>query len=397
MINLVKIPLSVPNIAGNELKYVSEALKANWVSTSGPTISKFEYEFSSYLNLTNSVAVQSGTAGLHLALQVLGAKKNTEIFVPTLTFIASVNPIRYLGAEPIFLDVDESLCIDNKSLLEFIQTKCEFLDSKLVNKKNGKHVIGIVYVHVFGNTGEFEETIKIAKIYNLFVLEDAAEALGSRFISGEFNGRHLGTIGDIGVYSFNGNKIITTGGGGMVVSSNDQHLKKIKYLSTQAKDDSIIFLHNEIGYNYRMTNLQAAVGLAQLELLERFIETKISNFNYYIQKITSTIPSIKFLGFNEKLYSNHWFYSLNLEFNSFDKIMKLVNVLNEQLIEARPLWYLNNEQLPYLNASKSLIKNAYYYHQNVINLPCSTDLTHEDIDRVVNSLIQCLEDFENVR
>lgn len=396
MTTLEKISLSVPNISGNELKYVSETLIDNWVSTSGPMILKFENEFSSYLNVKNSVAVQSGTAGLHLGLQALGAGKNTEVFVPTLTFVASVNPIRYVGAEPIFLDVDESLCIDNNSLLYFIKNNCKFLNSKLVNRSNGNHIVGIVYVHVFGNTGDFEETLRIAKKYKLFVLEDAAEALGSKFVTGELKGKHLGTIGDIGVYSFNGNKIITTGGGGMVVSSDDQLLKKIRYLSTQAKDDSIIFLHNEIGYNYRMTSLQAALGLAQLELLDGFIDIKIRNFNYYKDKITSIRSSVEFLEFNPKLISNHWFYSLNLQLDSFDKVVQIVKLLENHSIEARPIWYLNHEQLPYQTAQKSEIKQAKYYHQNVINLPCSTNLIFDDIDRVIQALIQAMEEINNV-
>jgi perosamine synthetase len=302
-----------------------------------------------------------------------------------------------VGAEPIFLDVDASLCLDNNSLLGFIENYCEFLNSKLVNKSTGNHIVGIVYVHVFGNTGDFEETLRIAKKYNLFVLEDAAEALGSKFITGKLKDKYLGTIGDIGVFSFNGNKIITTGGGGMVVSSNNQLLKKIRYLSAQAKDDAIVFLHNEIGYNYRMTSLQAAMGRAQLELLDDFIETKIRNFNYYKEKIETHKTSVKFLEFNPRLLSNHWFYSLNLKLDSFDKVMDVVKLLNEHFIEARPIWYLNHEQLPYLTAQKSEIKQAKHYHNNIINLPCSTDLSFDDIDRVSQALIQAMEESKIVR
>jgi perosamine synthetase len=386
-----KIPLSVPNISGNELRYIKESLDDNWVSTSGPVITRFENELSSYVSSEYAIAVQSGTAGLHLALQVLGVTSECEVFVPTLTFIASVNPIKYLGADPIFLDVDDSLCIDNESLESFISNNCDFISGRLINKVTDKHVAGIVYVHVFGNTGKFEITMDIAKKYNLFLLEDATEALGSRFIKGLYNGKFLGTIGDLGVYSFNGNKIITTGGGGMVVTNNLKFADEIRYLSTQAKDDKIYFIHKQIGYNYRMTSTQAAMGLAQLELIEEFIRVKQQNFNHYKKHLEPFNESMHFMPFNDSLYSNHWFYSLNVNRNSFTLLRKLLQYLEAKNIEVRPIWTLNHKQVPYDHCQKTDLSNSEFYYDNLLNLPCSTNLTLSEVEYVITTLMEGLE------
>jgi perosamine synthetase len=386
-----KIPLSVPNIMGNELAYITTSLNNNWVSTSGPVVNRFEEAVLKYVSSDYAVALQSGTAGLHLALQVLGVNQDCEVFVPSLTFIASVNPIRYLGAEPIFLDVDDSLCIDNNSLELFIKDNCTFVDGKLINKSTKKIIIGIVYVHVFGNTGDFEFTMDIAKKYNLFVVEDATEALGSRYIKGAYDGKFLGTIGDIGVYSFNGNKIITTGGGGMVVTSNQKYADRIRYLSTQAKDDEIYFIHNQIGYNYRMTSTQAAMGLGQLELLEDFIKIKQRNFVIYTELLKTYNSSLSFVNFNDSLYSNHWFYSINLNLNSNALLRKIIRFLEEENIEVRPLWTLNHSQIPFVSCQKTDLSLSEYYYENLLNLPCSTNLNHKDVEYVVKSLIKGLE------
>lgn len=268
------IPLSVPNIKGNEQKYVLEALSQEWVSTAGSYINRLEEEIASYLKVESAVACQSGTAGLHLALQVSGVDTDKEVIVPTLTFIAAVNPVKYLGATPIFMDCNETLTIDPYKLEQFCKEECELSNGKLINKRTKKHISAIVVVHVFGNTADMEKIMKIAKNYHLIVIEDATEALGSYYTEGVYKGKFLGTIGDFGVYSFNGNKIITTGGGGMIVAKDAQKLKEIKYLSTQAKDDELNYIHNQVGYNYRMTNLQAAVGVGQLEQLENFIAVK---------------------------------------------------------------------------------------------------------------------------
>ncbi|EQB87115.1 hypothetical protein M918_10765 [Clostridium sp. BL8] len=228
------IPLSVPNLKGNELKYVSKAIEEEWVSTGGAFINAFENQMASYLNVEKAVACQSGTAALHLALILSGVESGEEIIVPTLTFIASVNPVRYVGAEPIFMDCDNSLTMDPYKLEEFCNKKCHMVDGFLINNKSCKKIKALIVVHIFGNMADMESIVKIAKKYNLIVIEDATEALGTYYTEGEFANRHAGTMGDFGAISFNGNKIITTGGGGMLLG-NSKDLDRARYLSTQAK------------------------------------------------------------------------------------------------------------------------------------------------------------------
>lgn len=383
-----KIPLSVPNITGNELKYIQEAISESWVSTAGPTINSFENKIAEYVGSEGAVAVQSGTAGLHLSLLALGLNADEIVLVPSLTFIASINPIKYVGAEPVFLDVDESLCIDNNSLKKFISSLCEWDGKTLRFSASNQKVSGIVYVHIFGNTGAFLETMIIARQYNLFLLEDATEALGSKYIRGEKKGSFLGTLGDIGVFSFNGNKIITTGGGGMVVSGNKDHLDKIRYLSSQAKDNPFIFQHNNIGFNYRMTNLQAAMGLAQLERLEEFISIKRQNYELY-KLLFNDSEEMKILEFNEDLRPNYWFYSLHTNKSDINDLVSLVYRLEEKNISVRPIWQLNHTQKPYKECFSMPMSISSYYYNRVLNLPCSSNLTQEDIKYVYETLLEC--------
>jgi len=298
------IPLSVPNLKGNELKYVVDAVEKEWVSTGGAYINEFEDSIAKYLNVESAVACQSGTAGIHLSLILSGVDAGDEVIVPTLTFIAAVNPVRYIGAEPIFMDCDDSLTMDANKLKMFCEEECEFIGGKLINKLNRKHIKAIIVVHVFGNSVNIERIMDIAQKYNLKVIEDATEALGTKFISGKYIGKYAGTIGDFGVYSFNGNKIITTGGGGMIVSNHPELLAKGKYLSTQAKDDELYYIHDEIGYNYRMTNLQAALGVAQLEQLDKFIEIKKKNYELYNNGLKNT-KGLTMLDFNNNIQPNY--------------------------------------------------------------------------------------------
>lgn len=362
------IPLSVPNIKGNELKYVSQALKEEWVSTAGSFIVDFENNIKDYTRSNFAVACQSGTAGIHLALIALNINSDNEVIVPTLTFIAAVNPVKYVNADPIFLDCDDSLCLDAKKLRKFCEEECNFIDNKLINKKTNKHIKAIIVVHIFGNMANMEEIMKIANQYNLKVIEDATESLGTYYKEGKYKGKFSGTIGDIGTYSFNGNKIITTGGGGMIVCNNENLAKKIKYLSTQAKDDEVYFVHNEIGYNYRMTNLQAAVGLAQLERLEEFINIKEQNYNLYIKN------NIKLISFNKNCRVNYWFYSYLT-----DKRDILIKRLQENKIQTRPIWKLIHTLEPYKNCQTYDIEKANYYYDKVLNIPCSSNLFYDDI------------------
>ena len=238
------LPLSVPNLSGRELEYVTKAVETGWVSTAGSYVSDFEKAVASYVGTPGATACQSGTAGLHIALTLCGVQRGDLVVVPTLTFIAAVNPVRYLGADPVFMDCDDSLCMDPVKLEQFCREECELREDVLYHRDTGRRVPALVVVHVFGNLADMEAIETIARRYRLKVVEDATEAIGSKFTGGPMAGRYAGTIGDVGVYSFNGNKIITTGGGGMIVSQDAELLREAKHLTTQAKSDEERFFHD---------------------------------------------------------------------------------------------------------------------------------------------------------
>ena len=381
------INLSVPNLSVEPiLENLRECLESGWVSTGGRFISEFENKVAKYVGVDKAVGVQSGTAGLHLALRVLGVKSGEEVIAPTLTFIAAVNPITYLGAEPVFIDCDDTLCMDPIKLRRFCEEECELREGQLYNKKSGKCIKAIVVVHVFGNMADMEKIMDIAREYNLKVLEDSTEALGSYYIEGRYAGKYAGTIGDMGVYSFNANKIITTGGGGMVVSNNRELLKKVRFLSVQAKTDPLYFVHDEIGYNYRMLNIQAALGTDQIDRLERFIEAKIKNYKLYKDGIKN-IEGLELLSFNQGIRANHWFYSLLVDKERYglDKDELLIK-LNEMGIQTRHIWGLIHEQKPYLKHEAYMMEKSTYYIDRILNIPCSSSLTEREVENVIEVL-----------
>jgi aminotransferase in exopolysaccharide biosynthesis len=385
------IPLSVPNLKGKELEYVTHAVETEWVSTGGPYVNAFEDKIAEYAKCSGAVSCQNGTSGLHIALEVCGVTKNDEVIVPTLTFIAAVNPVKYIGAEPVFMDCDDSLTMDVDKLKNFCRNECEFVDGKLINKTSNKHIKALIVVHVFGNMADMEAIIDIASNYNLKVIEDATEAIGTYYIEGRFKGMHAGTIGDIGVYSFNGNKIITTGGGGMIVSNNRALLVKAKHLTTQAKSDELYYTHDEIGYNYRMTNLQAALGLAQLEQLEDFIDVKRNNYDYYKSAFDS-IPGLRILDFKENIRPNYWFYALYVDSEYKLNRDQIIQYLTSKKVQARPIWGLISDQKPYEGSQAYMIVKAKQYIKQVVNIPCSTNLLMEDAKFVV----ECLRNVDAV-
>lgn len=381
------IPLSVPNLKGKELEYVTHAVETEWVSTGGPYVDEFEEKTAAYVKAKGAVSCQNGTSGLHIALQVCGVTREDEVIVPTLTFIAAVNPVKYIGAEPIFMDCDDSLTMDGNKLLEFCNNECSFTFGKLINNKTKKHIKAVVVVHVFGNMADMEKIMETADKFNLEVIEDATEAIGTYYTEGKYKGKYAGTIGKVGVYSFNGNKIITTGGGGMIVSDDEELLKRAKHLTTQAKSDELYYTHDEIGYNYRMTNLQAALGLAQLEQLENFIKAKEENYKIYKEKIKG-IPGLSILDFKYGIRSNYWFYALNCNDMYPLNRDKIIQYLSTKKIQSRPIWGLINEQKPYLGSQAYKIERAKYYLEHVVNIPCSSNLTSEDVIYIVDCLGQ---------
>lgn len=381
------IPLSIPNFEGNEKKYVVDAVEKGWVSTGGAYITKLEDMLAEYVDVKKVVACQSGTSALHLALMECNVTRNDAVIVPTLTFIAAVNPVKYIGAEPIFMDCDDSLCMDPMKLNKFCENECKMTTDGLMYISSGKIIKALVVVHVFGNMADMEAIMDIAKRYNIKVVEDATEALGSKFLSGRYVGKYAGTIGDFGAYSFNGNKIITTGGGGAVTGQDIKKVEHIHYISTQAKDDDVFYVHNEIGYNYRMTNLQAAVGVAQLEMLDEFIVRKQKNYSLY-RELLANSDKYELLSYRDGVFSNMWFYALRLkdENCTYDKVKKIVEKLSDKGVQTRPIWGLIHEQLPYRHAVAYEIEKACYEVARIINIPCSTNLTDVDIHTVVGVL-----------
>lgn len=387
------IPLSIPNFEGNEKKYVDEAIEQGWVSTGGEYITKLENAMANFLHVDNVAACQSGTSAIHLALIESGVGPEDVVLVPTLTFIAAVNPVKYQHATPIFIDCDDSLCMDPIKLGEFCEKECVWNNNVLLY--NGKVVKALVVVHVFGNMADMEAIMALAKKYNLVVIEDATEALGTYYKKGTFSGKYAGTIGDFGAYSFNGNKIITTGGGGAITSTKKEQVDHIRYLSTQAKDDPHYYIHDEIGYNYRMTNIQAALGVAQMEELPEFIDRKQRNYELYKREFEE-FDLVELMPFREGTSSNHWFYSLNIDRSRIKVPMwEIITALANYGIQTRAIWGLINEQKPYKDELAYKLEKAPYYAERVLNIPSSTQITEEEILYVSDHIKQLFGDLAN--
>lgn len=387
------IPLSVPNFEGNERKYVDDAIDQGWVSTGGAYINTLEERLAEFLHTEKTACVQSGTSALHLSLVDAGVQPGDVVLVPPLTFIAAVNPVKYQFAAPVFIDCDDSFCMDPEKLKDFCEQECDFKDDALYF--NGQQVKALVVVHVFGNLADMEKIMAIAAKYHLKVIEDATEALGSKFTEGKYKGKYAGTIGDYGAYSFNGNKIITTGGGGAVTARDAARVDHIKYLSTQAKDDPHYYIHNEVGYNYRMTNLQAALGVAQLEELPEFLKRKKKFYEEYLALFRNfELGSI--MPFREGTDSNHWFYSLNIDRTKVHQTMReIITELEKRGIGTRAIWDLINKQIPYQGEVTYRLEKAPFYAERILNIPCSTSLTDEDIKRAAETIKEVLTEFAN--
>lgn len=389
------IPLSIPNFEGNEKKYVNDALDQGWVSTGGAYITKLENQLAEFMHIKNVAACQSGTSALHLSLIEAGIEPGDMVIVPPLTFIAAVNPVRYQFAEPIFIDCDDSLCMDPIKLRKFCENECEFKDNILIYKNNKKQIKAIIVVHVFGNMADMESIMETAEKYKLKVIEDATEALGTYYTIGKFKGMYAGTIGDFGAFSFNGNKIITTGGGGAVTAKDPAAVDHIRYLSTQAKDDPHFYIHNEVGYNYRMTNLQAAVGVAQMEELPAFIERKQINFEKY-KKFFDGFDLCHLVSFRDGVSSNKWFYSLEIDRIKITAEMRdIISELQDKGIQTRAIWGLVSNQKPYLNEIKYKLEKAYYYADRILNIPSSTQITNEEIEYTAETIMQLFKELES--
>ncbi|MCI8403019.1 MAG: LegC family aminotransferase [Lachnospiraceae bacterium] len=387
------IPLSIPNFEGNEKKYVVDAIASTYVSTVGGYVSKLEKELAVFLNVKNVAVCQSGTCALHLSLIEAGVGPGDIVIVPSLTFIAAINPVKYQFATPVFMDCDDSFCMDPIKLKSFCEEKCRWDGVAL--KHNGVIVKAIVVVHVFGNMADMESIMDIAEQYNLKVIEDATEALGTKYTRGKYQDKYAGTIGDFGCYSFNGNKIITTGGGGAVTANDPAVVDHLRFLSTQAKTDPHYYIHDEIGYNYRMTNLQAALGVAQMEELPEFIRRKQQNYERY-KNLFDGFDYGTLMPFREGTSSNKWFYSIKIKRSCITTSMReIILALHDRGIETRAIWGLINEQKPYEDEEIYKLEKAPYYASRILNIPSTTQITEEEIKYVaeeVKRLLRSLAD-----
>jgi len=376
------IPLSVPEIRGNEWAYIKECLDTNWVSSVGPFVSRFEEMLAVYVGVKFGVATVSGTAALHIALLVSGVQPDDEVLVSALTFIAPANAVRYVGAFPVFVDAEpRHWQMDPNWVADFLEKECHWRNGSLYNKKSRRRVKAIIPVHILGHPCDMDPILELAKKYNLIVIEDASESLGATY-----KGRMTGNLGDIACFSFNGNKIITTGGGGMLVTDNEKWSQKAKYLTTQAKDDPIEYIHNEIGYNYRLTNIQAAMGCAQMEKLGEYIQTKREIAEYYENKVEG-ILGIDFYRAAE--WANCTFWLSNILVDGLQYGMgsrELMAALADLGIQSRPLWHpphglkLNQDcQALGGDVARSLYTQA-------LSLPCSIGISKSELERVIQGI-----------
>lgn len=387
------IPLSIPNLEGNEKKYVTDAIDQTWISTGGAYITKLEQEMAKFLKVENVAACQSGTSAIHMSLIEAGVEPGDVVLVPPLTFIAAVNPVKYRFATPVFIDCDDSFCMDPLKLQKFCEEECEWNGASL--KYKGRIVKALVVVHVFGNMADMIAIMETAERFGIKVVEDATEALGTRYVEGRYNGRFAGTIGHFGAFSFNGNKIITTGGGGAVTANDPRIVDHLRFLSTQAKTDPHYYIHDEIGYNYRMTNLQAAVGVAQMEKLPEFIRRKQRNYDLY-KELFQGFEYGQLMPFRDGTDPNKWFYSVKIDRTRITASMReIIVALREKQIETRAIWGLINEQKPYAGEVTYRLEKAPYYADRILNIPSSTQITADEIEYVASEVKKLLKGLAN--
>ncbi len=373
------IPLSVPEISGNEWRYVKDCLDTGWVSSVGSYVSRFEEMVADYVGAKYAVATVNGTSALHVSLIACGVQPNDEVIVPTLTFIAPVNIIRYCNAYPVFMDCDmDTLCIDVQKITDFIKGECiQQKDGYTYNKKTNRRLKAIIPVHIFGHPVDMDGLIEICTKYNIDIIEDATESLGS-----EYKGKKTGSFGKVGCFSFNGNKIITTGGGGMLVTNDESLAKRARHLTTQAKSDPFEYDHDEIGFNYRLTNIQAAMGVAQMEKLDDFIFLKRQNVTFYKAKLVC-LEDVELFEEQPWAKSNYWFYTVKVAKKHKKPLM---DFLLSRGIQVRPVWKLIHTLRMYKDFQTYSVNNSIEAYETCINIPCSVNICEEKIAYVVESM-----------
>jgi perosamine synthetase len=372
------IPLCVPEIRGNEWKYIKECLDTNWVSSVGPFVDRFEQELAAYVGTRYAVATCNGTAALHIALLVAGVQPNDEVLVSTLTFISPANAVRYVGAWPVFIDAEPDYWqMDPQKVMDFLEQECHWNNGELCNKTTGRRVKAILPAHILGHPVDMDPILEVARRYNLVVIEDATESLGAKY-----KGRMVGHMGDVACFSFNGNKIITTGGGGMIVTDNENLARKAKYLTTQAKDNPVEYIHNEIGYNYRLTNIQAAMGCAQLEQLDDYIAAKRRIAATYTQAFRD-VAGIHPMREAPWAFSVFWMYTARVDEVQYGIGSRvLLRSLGRAGIQVRPLWQPLHRSPVYAGSQAADCPVAEQLNREALSLPCSVGLSAADQQRV---------------
>ncbi len=379
------IPLSVPSLKGNELKYVTECIETEWISSVGSFVNRFENEMAQKLGSPHAVACVNGTAALHISMILSGVQADDEVLVPTLTFIATANAVRYVDAYPVFLDSDDHLNLDHEKVADFLAKECEETSRGLKNKKTGRIVKAIVAVHIFGHPANLKRIRELTDRYQLKLIEDATESVGSYYRDWNGSSKYAGTVGDFACLSFNGNKLLSTGGGGMILTPRLETAQKARYLTTQAKD-SEDYQHSEIGFNYRLTNIAAAIGCAQLEQLDEFIKIKRAHYQKYREALLD-IEELVLLGEPEYAFSNFWLNAVILQSKEASKMKNLfISHLKEKGIEARAVWELCHRQKPYKNCQNYRIEKAFLYESSVVNLPSSVSLSNDDLLCVIDAV-----------
>lgn len=377
------IPLLVPEIRGNEWRYIKDCLDTNWVSSVGAYVDRFERGIAQYQGAEYAVATASGTAALHIALLVAGVVPGDEVLVSSLTFVAPANAIRYCGAWPVFMDAEpEHLQMDPGKVAAFLERECEWQDGKLTNKASKRPIKAILPVHILGHSVDMDPILDLARRFDLVVIEDAAESLGAKY-----KDSFVGSLADIGCLSFNGNKVITTGGGGMIITDHSKWAERARYLTTQAKDDKVEFVHEEIGYNYRLTNIQAAMGTAQLEKLDEYIAVKREIAKRYSDGFRG-VPGIEVVREGESSLSSCWLNTIRVEEAVTGRDSReLMGILRASGIQTRPLWHPIYTLPPHLQSQAYRIEVCDDAYAACLSLPSSVGLTPEAQDRVIENIL----------
>ncbi len=375
------LPLSEPCLQGNEWQYVKECLDSGWISSVGAFVTRFEQSTADYVGAKHAVATVNGTSALHIALLVAGVEPGDEVLVSTLTFIASVNAIRYIGAHPVLIDAEPGFWqMDANLVSEFLRTQCTSQDGQLRNRSTGRRIKAIMPVHVLGHPANLDALAEEANKYNLRIVEDAAESLGA-----SYKGRKIGATTDLACFSFNGNKTITCGGGGMIVTSSKEDAERARYLTTQAKDDAVEYIHNEVGYNYRMTNVLAAIGLAQLERLDFYVDRRRSIAEFYQNNLN--LSGLRWHSDSVDARSTSWLSTALLDPAKLGlSAVSLRDRLTASKIQTRRLWQPMHLSPAHAGCSSVLNGTADKLFENALSFPSTPSLTHDDLSRICSQV-----------